>query len=39
MLTEKVKFAGLLETARFVGLLVIWFGLAFALAITAGTLQ
>ena len=35
MLTEKVRFAGLLETVKFVGLLLIWFGLVLALAITA----
>ena len=36
MLTEKVRFAGLLETVKFVGLLLIWLGLALTLALTAG---
>jgi len=36
MLTERVRFAGLLEMVKFVGLLLIWLGLALALAITAG---
>jgi hypothetical protein len=34
MPTETAKFAGLLEAVKFVGLLLIWCGLALALVIT-----